>query len=332
VSQSAVIFGCAGAELLADEAAFFAEAQPWGFILFARNCQTPDQIRRLVGDLRSAVGRLAPVLIDQEGGRVDRLKGPWWRDWLPALDDMARARPGLAARAMWLRYRLIAAELMDLGIDVNCAPLGDVAGADTHAVLRNRCYGTEALAVAGAARAVANGCLAGGVLPVLKHIPGHGRATLDSHKELPRVSAGLDALEAADFAAFRALSDLPLGMTAHIVFEALDPERPATQSAAVIEHIRRQIGFDGLLMTDDLNMQALAGNLAGRARASMAAGCDLVLQCSGVMAEMVEVAGACGALSGPAQARAARAEAYRQLAEPADTGALLAEYRDITGG
>ena len=331
MSPSAAILGLEGPVLTAWETSFFAETRPWGFILFTRNCETPDQIRALTASLRDCVGHDAPILIDQEGGRVQRLRAPYWRDWLPPLDQMSRARPGLAARSMFLRYRLIAAELAALGIDVNCAPMADVALAETHAFLKNRCYGTSALTVIGAARAVAQGLLAGGVLPVLKHIPGHGRGTADSHKELPRVAAPLDDLRAVDFAAFQGLADLPLGMTAHILYPALDADRPSTQSPVVIDAIRREIGFDGLLMTDDLSMAALTGTYEDRARLSLEAGCDVVLHCNGDRAEMEAVMQGTGPLTGAALLRAERALAMRALYQPADTGALEAELAAILG-
>lgn len=276
MSPRAVIFGCAGTALGARERDFFREADPWGFILFARNVESPAQLRQLTDALRDAVGRAAPVLIDQEGGRVQRLRAPHWREFLPALDQMGRARDPL--RAQWLRYRLIAAELRAVGIDVNCAPLADLVEAGTHPVLLNRLYGSDVDVVTGAARACAEGLLAGGVLPVVKHLPGYGRAVVDSHLDLPRNDRPMAELRARDFAPFRRLNDIAMGMTAHIVFEAIDPERPATTSPAVMKVIREEIGFAGLIMTDDLNMQALSGSLAERARAALAAGCDVILQ------------------------------------------------------
>lgn len=331
MSWSAAIFGLEGLSLSAWERSFFAEARPYGFILFGRNLESPDQIRHLTAELRHAVGYDAPILIDQEGGRVQRLAPPHWRAWLPPLEQMARVQPHMAARAMYLRYRLIAAELTDLGIDVNCAPMGDVARLDTHPILLNRCYGDAALPVILAARAVADGLLAGGVLPVLKHIPGHGRGTADSHLELPRVTAPLDELRRSDFAAFQGLADLPLGMTAHIVYDAVDPDLPATQSPAVLDLVRREIGFDGCLMTDDLSMQALSGTFEDRARLSLAAGCDLVLHCNGDPSEMEAVmAGTCD-LTGKALARAQRALACRRVPDAVDLAGLEAELAELLG-
>lgn len=330
--HGAYIFGCSGPALSPDEAAFFREADPWGFILFGRNVEDPAQLAALTRALRDSVGRDAPVLIDQEGGRVQRLAPPHWAQWLPVLDQVAAAGPGQAARSLYLRFRLIAAELRAVGIDVNCAPLADIAGPATHPFLRNRCYGTDAASVAANARAAADGMLAGGVLPVLKHLPGHGRATVDSHLSLPRVEAPLAELEASDFAAFRALANLPLGMTAHIVFTAVDPLLPATQSPDAIRLIREGIGFGGLLMTDDIAMQALVGGMADRARASLAAGCDLVLHCNGRMDEMQAVASAAGRMGDDAARRAGAALALRRSPAPADEAALRAELSDLVGG
>ncbi len=326
----AAIFGCRGPRLTPDERRFFAEAQPWGFILFARNIETPDQVRRLTAGLRAAVGRDAPVLIDQEGGRVQRMGPPHWREWLPPLDQMRAASD--PERAMRLRYRLIADELRGIGIDSNCAPCCDIARHDTHPVLRNRCYGTDAAGVARIARVVADGLLAGGVLPVMKHIPGHGRALVDSHLSLPRVSEPAETLRETDFAPFRALADLPMAMSAHVVFEALDAARPATTSKRVIGTIRGEIGFGGLLMTDDISMQALDGALGARAAAALAAGCDLVLHCSGDMDAMQAVAAAAGALSGAPLARAEAALAARRDPDPIDIAAAEAEFSGLLNG
>lgn len=323
----AVILGCGGTELTAEERGFFADAAPWGFILFARNVVDAGQLRRLTDALRDSVGRDAPVLIDQEGGRVARLRAPGWREWLPALDECQRLPAALRVRAMELRYRLIAGELRDAGIDVNCAPVLDLVHPDTHAVIRDRCYGSDPDEAAAIGRAVADGLLAGGVLPVVKHMPGQGRATLDSHLALPRVDAGLAEL-AADFAPFRALADLPLAMTAHVVFSAIDADAPATQSAAMLRLMREELGFGGLVMTDDLSMKALAGGFAERAERAFDAGCDLVLHCNGMMAEMAQVAAAAPELAGAAAARADAALALRR-AEPADTVALAAEFAAV---
>lgn len=327
----AVIFGCEGAKLGAAERRFLAATDPWGFILFARNVESPGQLARLTADLRATVGRDAPVLIDQEGGRVARLRAPAWREWAPALDDcLAHPDPGRRARAMYLRYRLIATELVAVGIDVNCAPVLDLVLPETHAIIRNRGYGADPASVAAVGRVVADGLLAGGVLPVMKHMPGQGRAGLDTHQALPRIEAPAEALD-ADFAPFRALADLPMAMTAHAIYAALDPETPATQSAIVVSLIRERIGFDGLLMTDDLSMKALSGDFGTRAARALSAGCDVVLHCNGDPTEMAAVAEAVPPLAGAAATRATAALASRRPTPGADTAALAAELAEIGG-
>lgn len=329
MSLTAAIFGPAGVDVTQWERGFFRETQPLGFILFARNIENPDQLRRLTASLRDAVGRDAPVLIDQEGGRVQRMRSPHWRDYLPALDQMDRARDPL--RAQWIRNRLIAAELRDVGIDANCAPLADIAEAATHPFLQNRLYGRDVATVVAAARVCADAHLAGGVLPVLKHIPGHGRATADSHLHLPRVDVPRAALEAHDFAPFKALADLPMGMSAHIVFSDIDPDAPATTSPAMMKIIRETIGFQGLLMTDDLSMQALSGTVAQRATAAIAAGCDVILHCNGDADEMVSVARAAGPMTSAAVTRANTALALRKTPEIIDIRGLEAELDALLG-
>lgn len=323
-SYGACILGSAGTRLSAEERALYAEARPFGFILFARNLDTPEQIRALCAEMREAAGHDAPVFIDQEGGRVQRLRPPLARDWRPPLDDAP-----LGPEAFRLRARIIAHELRALGIDGNCIPTLDIARPDTHAVLRNRCYGTDLRTVTAHGRAAAQGCLEGGVLPVMKHMPGHGLGTLDSHLDLPHVAAPRARLEAEDFAAFAALCDLPLGMTAHLVFEAIDP-RPATISPVMIELIRRHIGFDGLLMTDDISMQALTGRVSERASAALAAGCDLVLHCNGDLAEMQALTAATGPMSSAAQTRARAALAARRTPADVDISALEQEFEALT--
>lgn len=316
----ACIFGCAGPRLGDEETAFFRDVDPWGFILFGRNVETPDQVRALVDGLRSAVGRPdAPILIDQEGGRVQRLGPPHWRRYPPAA-----AYADLADEARWefvrLGARLIAHDLAALGINVDCAPVLDVPAPGAHDIIGDRAYGQSAGEVAAMGRAAADGLMAGAVLPVIKHIPGHGRATADSHLGLPIVEASWTDLEERDFAPFRALADLPLAMTAHVVFAAVDADRPATTSPAVIERvIRGAIGFDGLLITDDLSMRALSGNLSQRARDALGAGCDVVLHCNGDLAEMRAVADGAAPLTQRAAARAASALARLPSApEPFD--------------
>jgi beta-N-acetylhexosaminidase len=328
IGTGAAIFGCSGPLLLAEERAFFREADPFGFIVFARNVETPDQLRRLTSDLRDAVGRDAPVLVDQEGGRVQRLRRPHWREWDPPLDTVERAGSVEAAvRIMRLRSAVIAAELTAVGIDANCAPTLDVARPDTHPFLRNRCYGADPATVARIGRAVAEGLMAGGVLPVMKHLPGHGLSRVDTHDDLPTVDVEVEALQHIDFAPFRALNDLPMAMTAHLVFSAFDPGLPATQSPRMIGVIREEIGFRGLLMSDDLNMQALTGTLAERAARTIAAGVDIALHCKGDLAEMQAVAAAAGTMGPAARGRAEAALAARRPAS-VDLEAALAELAD----
>ena len=323
IGRGAAIFGCAGPRLGPEERDFFREFDPFGFILFARNVEDPELLRRLTSDLRAAVGRNAPILVDQEGGRVQRLRAPHWREWTPPLDFVRAAGPG-AVRAMGLRYRLIARELLAVGIDANCAPVGDLITPTTHPFLKNRCYGSDPAEVAAIARAVAEAHLAEGVLPVVKHMPGHGGTVVDAHHDLPTVDASRAQLAAEDFAPFRALADMPMAMTGHLVFSAYDT-RPVTQSPVMVEVIRLDIGFGGLLMTDDLNMQALTGTLAERAARSLAAGVDLALHCKGDLAEMQAVAGAAGEMTSAAQRRARAALAMRRVPEPVDIEALEAE-------
>lgn len=323
----AAILGCEGTRLSRDEIRFYSEAQPFGFILFLRNLDTADQIRALCADMRAAVGWAAPILIDQEGGRVQRLRPPLARDWLPPLDDVVRfgAR---AAKAMELRYRIIAAELVSLGINGNCAPMLDIARADTHTFLRNRCYAGDGARVIEIAKSVRRGLEAGGVMPVIKHIPGHGRAAIDSHLDVPRIRAERTDL-AEDFSVFQAFRDCPLGMSAHLIFEAIDP-RPATVSPVMIDMIRTEIGFDGFLMTDDISMEALSGTVGERSAAAVSAGCDAVLHCNGNLAEMQLVIENVGAMTADAQRRAEAALAAQPIAQTVDIDALEAEFEALS--
>ena len=306
----ACILGCSGPVLTPEERDFFAEVRPWGFILFRRNVESPEQVRDLTAALREAVGRPdAPILIDQEGGRVQRLRPPHWpsypsgRAYLRAANgDLSRARELVRTGA-----RLIAADLKRLGIDVDCVPVVDVPQPGAHEIIGDRAYGETVEAVASLGRAAAEGLLAGGVLPVVKHVPGHGRANADSHVDLPVVGTPLDVLDAVDFRPFRVCSDLPMAMTAHVVYTAVDPKRPATQSRKAVRLIRQTIGFKGLLMTDDLSMEALKGDLTERAAASIKAGCDVILHCNGRMDEMAQVVAGTPKLKGEAKRRAAAA-------------------------
>ena len=292
--RTRAIYGCLGAELTADERAFYADARPWGFILFARNIADRAQVKRLVASLRETVNDpRAPVLIDQEGGRVARLRPPQWQA-RPAAERFALLHndaPEAAHEAAYLNARLIAYDLSELGINVDCVPVLDVPVDGADAVIGDRAYGRDPTIIIELGRAVIEGMIEGGVLPVMKHIPGHGRAMADTHLELPHVTASRAELSASDFVTFRSLSDCPMAMTAHVVYDAIDARRPATTSARVIkEIIRGEIGFDGLLMSDDLSMNALAGTLAQRAKAALFAGCDIVLHCNGKMDEMKQVA------------------------------------------
>jgi len=308
-----IIFGLSGTTLSADERRFFRDANPFGFILFQRNCESPAQVRRLVAALRESVARAdAPVLIDQEGGRVARLKPPHWRAY-PAPATIA-ALGGIEAReAAWLAARLIADDLAMLGITVDCAPVLDIPVPGADPIIGDRAWGSDVRLVAERGLAFCDGLMAGGVLPVIKHVPGHGRGTVDSHKALPVVATPRSELDSTDFAPFRALSGMPWAMTAHVLYRAIDPERPATLSREVIDGvIRTSIGFDGVLVCDDLSMQALGGSLQERARGALAAGCDLVLHCNGDMAEMSGIADAIGGLSEAARRRLTAGEVRRQ--------------------
>jgi len=331
----AFITGVAGTALTDEERRFLSETQPWGLIIFKRNIAGPEPLRRLIDDVRAAVGHDAPVLVDQEGGRVQRLGPPHWPSYPPgaaygALFDRDREQGLAAAR---LGARLIAADLAVLGIDVDCLPIADVPVAGADPVVGDRAYGTQLDKVAALAGAIAAGLAEGGVLPVLKHIPGHGRATADSHARLPVVSASRDALNATDFAAFRALNALPMAMTAHVVFSAIDPVTPATLSARIVRDvIRDSIGFQGLLMSDDISMGALSGSLAERTSAAIAAGCDVVLHCNGEMPEMRAVATAVPVLAGEAARRAVAALAMKRPAAPIDLAASRAEFSRLMAG
>ena len=330
--RSRAIYGCSGPTLSADERAFFRDVQPWGFILFGRNIESPDQIRALVSALRDTVGdAAAPVLIDQEGGRVARLKPPHWHARPPAarFGALYAENPGPAREATYLNARLIAHDLTELGINVDCLPVLDVPVKGAHDIIGDRAFGFNPAMVIDLGRAQIQGLLEGGVLPVMKHIPGHGRAGADSHLALPRVDAPVEELSASDFVTFRSLDMCPMAMTAHVVYEAIDPQRPATLSPKVIRDvIRGEIGFDGLLMSDDLSMQALEGPLGVRAKTALFAGCDVVLHCNGQMEEMKQVAQEAKALAGQALRRAEAAAAHLVMPDvfdPAGAQARLAQ-------
>ncbi|MET0606517.1 MAG: beta-N-acetylhexosaminidase [Beijerinckiaceae bacterium] len=320
---SALIIGCTGKEFTREEAAFLRDADPWGLILFKRNIETPEQVLKLTSAFREIVGREdAPVLVDQEGGRVQRLGPPFWRRYPAgrAYGELSSIDPLGGREIARLGARLMAHDLKTVGITVDCLPVLDVPSRGAHDVIGDRSYGLDPDRVTILGRAAAEGLLAGGVLPVIKHIPGHGRAGADSHESLPTVAVPLADLEINDFAPFRVLADMPLAMTAHVVFTDIDPDHPATTSRRVIrEVIRNSIAFDGLLMTDDLSMKALAGTFAERASASLRAGCDMLLHCNGDMAEMKAVASAAPRLAGSAGRRAKAALArIRHAPEPLD--------------
>ena len=328
----AVFYGVSGTVLTETERDFFARANPLGFIVFKRNCENPLQVRALVDAMRTSVGRPdAPVLVDQEGGRVTRFKPPHWRP-APAAGRFARlARRALAeaAEATRLNARLIAAELAEVGVTVNCLPVLDLALDGAHNVIGDRAFGGDPNTVAELGRATAEGLLDGGVLPVMKHMPGHGRSLVDSHESLPVVDVDLATLEATDFAPFRMLSSLPWGMTGHVVYRAID-SRPATLSPTVIERvIRGHIGFKGLLVTDDIGMGALPGRLGERSAAALAAGCDVVLHCTGDMAEMAEIAAAATPMTDAGLDRLAEGERRRRAPKPIDFGALAARVDQL---
>jgi beta-N-acetylhexosaminidase len=333
--RRAFITGIAGTELSAAEREFIAAARPWGFILFKRNIDNPSQVAALNTELRSIVGDAeAPVLIDQEGGRVQRLGPPNWPVYPPgaAFGRLYDIDSALGLAAARLSARLIADDLIKIGVTVDCLPLADVPVAGADAVIGDRAYGTEPGKVAAIARAVTDGLEQGGILPVLKHIPGHGRATADTHFALPVVDTPEDELNRTDFAAFRPLADLPMAMTAHVVFSAVDAAHPATTSATMIERvIRGFVGFQGLLMSDDVSMNALAGSIAERTRAVFAAGCDVVLHCNGKLDEMHQVAGETPELSGKALERARRALAARKAPLAFDRTAARAELDALIG-
>jgi beta-N-acetylhexosaminidase len=328
MATRAFITGIAGTVLSPAERAFVRESEPWGCILFERNVESPAQLCRLTAAFREAVNRNAPVLVDQEGGRVQRLGPPQWPAYPAAaaygrMYDRDSARAGQVARA---GACLMAADLAGVGIDVNCVPVADVPVDSSDPVIGERAFGKQPGKVAELARSFADGLLASGVLPVLKHIPGHGRAAVDSHRELPVVQAPLSVLQATDFAAFRPLAHLPLGMTAHVVYTAIDSVAPATTSATLVrEVIRNWIGFDGLLMSDDISMGALCGSIAERSRAAISAGCDVVLHCNGNMQEMEQVAASVPELAGRAVVRAEAALARRTAPKP-DLATLRAQW------
>ncbi|MEI9993842.1 MAG: beta-N-acetylhexosaminidase [Rhizomicrobium sp.] len=336
--RSRAIYGCAGTALAAEERDFFREVQPWGFILFTRNIHDRAQIRDLVESLRDTVGDArAPVLIDQEGGRVARLRPPGWRERPPAarFGAIYAEQHEVALEAVYLNARLIAHDLSELGINVDCLPLLDVPVEGADAVIGDRAFASDPAAIIDLGRAQIEGLMEGGVLPIMKHIPGHGRATADSHLALPRVATEAEELSATDFVTFRSLNTCPMAMTAHVVYEALDPQRPATTSPKIIRDvIRGEMGFDGLLISDDLSMNALDGPLSVRTKAALFAGCDVILHCNGKMDEMREVASEVKVLDGAGLRRAEHALSLLSVPDafdPAAAEARLAELMSAIG-
>ncbi len=334
-TRTRAIYGCIGAELTRDERAFFRDVQPWGFILFARNIESPEQVKRLVAALRETVADArAPVLIDQEGGRVARLKPPNWakRPAAAAFGRLHDREPEFAREAAYLNARLIAHDITELGINVNCTPVLDVPVEGANEVIGDRAFSRDPVVVIELGRAVMEGMLDGGVLPVMKHAPGHGRANADSHFALPRVPTPRDQLSATDFVTFRSLSDCPAAMTAHVVYEAIDAQRPGTTSPRVIrEVVRSEIGFEGVLFSDDLSMNALSGSLGARTRAALFAGCDIASHCNGRMDEMQEVAKEAKPLEGDVLKRAEKALDHLHAPDPLDVPAAEARVQELLG-
>ena len=337
MSALATIFGLSGPRLSSGEKAFFRDANPWGFILFARNVETPEQVRALCASLRECVGRDALIFIDQEGGRVRRLRPPHWPHY-PSAQKLAQVSSydrAKGLRVCYLHHRLMAHDLRRIGITADCAPVLDlpVEGADP--IISDRAFGGDTASITAMAHAAMAGLVSGGVAPVIKHIPGHGRATVDSHKDLPRISAKKMQLKTTDFLPFMNLNDAPMAMTAHAVFDCSDRKNPVTTSKkALTELIRDDIGFDGLLMSDDLDMRALhtgrmAGNLTALTRKALAAGCDIALQCSGKMPDMVKVAAGAKKLRGKALERAFIAEHCAIREKRLNVKAARAEYEAL---
>ena len=331
--SKAMILGCGGLELTDEERAFYAAERPWGFILFARNISERNQIKDLVADMRDCIGRAdAPVLIDQEGGRVQRIKSPLVPDYPPAsvIGEIDGKDPQVGERAAWLMGRLHALDLSVLGINVNCVPVLDVPVKGGHDVIGNRAFSRDPQAVVRLGRTMMDGLRAGGVLPVIKHMPGHGRAMVDSHLSLPVVDATIEELSAVDFVPFAAMSDAPMAMTAHIVFTSIDPDHPATSSQRIIsEIVRSKLGFDGLLMSDDVSMKALSGDFASKADAIFDAGCDVILHCNGDFEEMSEISAHTPVLRDAALERADRVMKMFGGVDSESENALRAEFEGL---
>ena len=333
--RTRAIYGCAGQRLSAEERTFFRETRPWGFIVFGRNIADPAQLAALVTELRDTVhDDTAPVLIDQEGGRVARLKPPHWKARVPAarFGDLYAKDTEKAREAAYLNARLMAAELTAVGINVDCVPVLDVPVEGADDIIGDRAFSREPSVIIDLGRAVIEGMIEGGVLPVMKHIPGHGRATADSHLALPRVATDAEILSATDFVTFRSLNQCPIAMTAHVVYEDIDPQRPATTSPKVIRDvIRGEIGFDGLLISDDVSMQALSGPISVRAKGALFAGCDIVLHCNGKMEEMREVAEEAKPLEDAALKRADAARAHLGKRDDFDSEGAEVRLAELLG-
>ncbi len=333
-TPSAVIFGCAGTVLSEEEKALFQKVNPLGLILFSRNIQDEAQVRALVESFKAQVSHVTPlILVDQEGGRVDRLRQLGWRK-NPAMDcfaELAELDEAAARRAVYLDYRLIAGELTRLGINVDCAPVLDLKMEHAHEIIGDRAFGETPEQVVMLAREACRGLLDGGILPVIKHIPGHGRALVDSHAALPEVPTALDVLEQTDFIPFQEMSGMPLAMTAHITYTALDEQHCATLSPEVVGYIRNRLGYDGLLMTDDLSMHALSGAMEDRVRLALAAGCDVILHCNGELEEMQAIAGAVPLLNPHSKARLTHAWQFFKAPEVMDAEQSEAELAELLG-
>ena len=332
MSINAAIFGCLGPQLTKGETAFFRDCNPWAFILFARNIETPNQVRKLCADLRNSVGRDALIFIDQEGGRVQRLGPPHWRKapFARLFADLYDIDKQASKRAIWLNFRLIADELRSVGITANCAPVLDLPISGSDPIISDRAFSCKPNRMIDMAHAAMAGLSAGGVVPVIKHLPGHGRAQVDSHKSLPRVTESMDVLRQSDFIPFKALRSAPMAMTAHIVYDSVDPHAPITISKRGIKNIiRGELGYDGLVMSDDLEMKALSGELTHLTEKSLAAGCDVVLQCSGKMPAMVKIAKGLNPLSVKSLARAQISEYMSDYADDFDAKAGRVEYEHL---
>jgi len=310
MSVSAAIFGLSGPKLTQGEAAFFRDCNPFGFILFARNIETPDQVRALTSDLRASVGRDCLIFIDQEGGRVQRLRPPHWRRYPSGADYTAiyKNDQKAAKRAVFLNHRLIADDLRQLGITSDCTPVLDLPQPGADPIISDRALGHRPDMIIDLAHPAMAGLMMGGVAPVIKHMPGHGRAEVDSHKALPMITADIFTLESSDFVPFRVFADAPMAMTAHAVYTTSSNVCVTVSRKAFVELIRAKIGYDGLVMSDDLDMKALSGTLTRKTERALAAGCDIALQCSGKFADMVKVAKGLKALSGRSLERAEIAE------------------------